>query len=140
MALVPMRLMLITLPENGYASRLTTSNNMERIQAIMQAAHEADSPVILPSGARNMLEKTRHLILAAVETPHIPIAMHQDHGNSPSTCYSGIRHGFTSVMMDGSLEADAKTPAAMSTTLRSPAQWKKLTVASAWKENSVWVL
>jgi len=54
----------------------------------------------------------RHLVLAAVETyPHLPIAMHQDHGNSPATCYSAIRHGFTSVMMDGSLEADAKTPA-----------------------------
>jgi fructose-bisphosphate aldolase class II len=82
----------------------------------MQAAHEADSPVILQAsrGARSYAGEyfLRHLVLAAVETyPHLPIAMHQDHGNSPATCYSAIRHGFTSVMMDGSLEADAKTPA-----------------------------
>jgi fructose-bisphosphate aldolase class II len=81
----------------------------------MQAAQEADSPVILQAsrGARSYAGENflRHLIMAAVETyPHLPIAMHQDHGNSPATCYSAIRHGFTSVMMDGSLEADAKTP------------------------------
>jgi fructose-bisphosphate aldolase class II len=88
---------------------------MEQILSIMQAAQEADSPVILQAsrGARSYAGENflRHLILAAVETyPHLPIAMHQDHGNSPATCYSAIRHGFTSVMMDGSLEADAKTP------------------------------
>jgi fructose-bisphosphate aldolase, class II len=82
----------------------------------MQAAHETDSPVILQAsrGARNYAGENflRHLILAAVETyPHIPIVMHQDHGNEPATCYSAIKNGFTSVMMDGSLEADAKTPA-----------------------------
>jgi fructose-bisphosphate aldolase class II len=81
----------------------------------MQAANEADSPVILQAsrGARSYAGEIflRHLILAAMETyPHLPIAMHQDHGNSPATCYSAIRNGFTSVMMDGSLEADAKTP------------------------------
>jgi fructose-bisphosphate aldolase class II len=116
MALVPMRLMLDHAAENGYGIPAYNVNNMEQIQAIMQAAHEADSPVILQAsrGARKYAGENflRHLILAAVETyPHIPIAMHQDHGNSPSTCYSAIRHGFTSVMMDGSLEADAKTPA-----------------------------
>jgi fructose-bisphosphate aldolase class II len=82
----------------------------------MQAANETDSPVILQAsrGARSYAGENflRHLILAAIETyPQIPIAMHQDHGNAPSTCYSAIKHGFSSVMMDGSLEADAKTPA-----------------------------
>ena len=116
MALVPMRLMLDHAAENGYGIPAYNVNNMEQIQAIMQAAHELDSPVILQAsrGARKYAGENflRHLILAAVETyPHLPIAMHQDHGNSPATCYSAISHGFTSVMMDGSLEADAKTPA-----------------------------
>jgi fructose-bisphosphate aldolase class II len=89
---------------------------MEQIQAIMRAADETNSPVILQAsrGARSYAGENflRHLILAAVETyPHIPICMHQDHGNAPGTCYSAMRQGFTSVMMDGSLEADAKTPA-----------------------------
>lgn len=116
MAIVPMRLMLDHAAENGYGIPAYNVNNMEQIQAIMQAAHELDSPVILQAsrGARKYAGENflRHLILAAVETyPHLPIAMHQDHGNSPATCYSAISHGFTSVMMDGSLEADAKTPA-----------------------------
>ena len=116
MALVPMRLMLDHAAENGYGIPAYNVNNMEQIQAIMKAAHETDSPVILQAsrGARNYAGESflRHLILAAVETyPDIPIAMHQDHGNSPATCYSAMQHGFTSVMMDGSLEADAKTPA-----------------------------
>lgn len=116
MALVPMRLLLDHAAENGYGIPAYNVNNMEQIQSIMQAAQEADSPVILQAsrGARSYAGENflRHLILAAVETyPHLPIAMHQDHGNSPATCYSAIRNGFTSVMMDGSLEADAKTPA-----------------------------
>ncbi|MFZ4666443.1 MAG: class II fructose-bisphosphate aldolase [Prochlorotrichaceae cyanobacterium] len=116
MALVPMRLMLDHAAENGYGIPAFNVNNMEQIQAIMQAAHETDSPVILQAsrGARKYAGENflRHLILAAVETyPHIPITMHQDHGNEPATCYSAIKNGFTSVMMDGSLEADAKTPA-----------------------------
>ena len=115
MALVPMRLLLDHAAENGYGIPAYNVNNMEQIQSIMQAAHEADSPVILQAsrGARSYAGEIflRHLILAAMETyPHLPIAMHQDHGNSPATCYSAIRNGFTSVMMDGSLEADAKTP------------------------------
>ena len=116
MALVPLRLMLDHAAENGYGIPAFNVNDMEQIQSIMQAANETDSPVILQAsrGARKFAGENflRHLILAAVETyPHIPIAMHQDHGNSPATCYSAIRNGFTSVMMDGSLEADAKTPA-----------------------------
>ncbi|TVQ42732.1 MAG: fructose-bisphosphate aldolase class II [Gloeocapsa sp. DLM2.Bin57] len=116
MALVPMRLLLDHAAENDYGIPAYNVNNMEQIQSIMRAAAESDSPVILQAsrGARSYAGENflRHLILAAVETyPHIPIAMHQDHGNSPATCYSAIRNGFTSVMMDGSLEADAKTPA-----------------------------
>ncbi|MGI0493306.1 class II fructose-bisphosphate aldolase [Alkalinema pantanalense CENA528] len=116
MALVPMRLLLDHAAENGYGIPAFNVNNMEQIQAIMQAANETDSPVILQAsrGARNYAGENflRHLILAAVETyPHIPIVMHQDHGNEPATCYSALKNNFTSVMMDGSLEADAKTPA-----------------------------
>jgi len=116
MALVPMRLLLDHAAENDYGLPAYNVNNMEQILAIMQAADETNSPVILQAsrGARKYAGETflRHLIQAAVETyPHIPIAMHQDHGNEPATCYSAMRHGFTSVMMDGSLEADAKTPA-----------------------------
>jgi fructose-bisphosphate aldolase class II len=108
--------MLDHAAENGYGIPAYNVNNMEQIQAIMQAAIETDSPVILQAsrGARKYAGENflRHLILAAVETyPQIPIAMHQDHGNEPATCYSAMRNGFTSVMMDGSLEADAKTPA-----------------------------
>jgi fructose-bisphosphate aldolase, class II len=115
MALVPMRLLLDHAAENGYGIPAFNVNNMEQIQAIMQAAHETDSPVILQAsrGARTYAGENflRHLILAAVETyPHIPIVMHQDHGNEPATCYTALKNNFTSVMMDGSLGADAKTP------------------------------
>jgi fructose-bisphosphate aldolase class II len=115
MALVPMRLLLDHAAENDYGIPAFNVNNLEQILAIMEAADETDSPVILQAsrGARSYAGENflRHLILGAVETyPHIPIAMHQDHGNSPATCYSAIRNGFTSVMMDGSLKEDAKTP------------------------------
>jgi fructose-bisphosphate aldolase class II len=111
-----MRLLLDHAAENGYGIPAFNVNNMEQILSIMQAADETDSPVILQAsrGARQYAGENflRHLVLAAVESyPHLPVAMHQDHGNSPATCYSAIRNGFTSVMMDGSLEADAKTPA-----------------------------
>ncbi len=116
MALVPMRLLLDHAAEHNYGIPAFNVNNMEQIQAIMRAAHQTDSPVILQAsrGARSYAGENflRHLILAATETyPHIPIVMHQDHGNSPATCYSAIRQGFTSVMMDGSLAEDAKSPA-----------------------------
>ena len=91
-------------------------NNLEQIQAIMQAAHKTDSPVILQAsaGARKYAGEPflRKMVEAAVEMyPGIPIVMHQDHGASPSVCMQSIRSGFTSVMMDGSLMSDAKTPA-----------------------------
>ncbi len=93
MALVSLRLLLDHAAENGYGIPAFNVNNLEQIQAIVQAAHETDSPVILQAsrGARKYAGENflRHLILAAVETyPHIPIAMHQDHGNEPATCYS----------------------------------------------------
>jgi fructose-bisphosphate aldolase, class II len=116
MALVPMRLLLDHAAENGYGIPAFNVNNLEQIRSIMYAAHETDSPVILQAsrGARNYAGENflRHLILAAIETyPHIPVVMHQDHGNEPGTCYSAMKNGFSSVMMDGSLESDAKTPA-----------------------------
>lgn len=116
MALVPLRVVLDHAAENEYGVAAFNVNNMEQIQSIMEAAEETDSPVIIQAsrGARAYSQDAflRHLMLAAVELyPHIPIVMHQDHGNSPETCLSAIENGFTSVMMDGSLEADGKTPA-----------------------------
>lgn len=116
MSLVPMRILLDHAAENGYGVAAFNVNNMEQIQAIMEAAKATDSPVIVQAsrGARKYTNDAylRHLMLAAVELyPRIPIAMHQDHGNSPDTCFSAIEEGFTSVMMDGSLKEDGKTPA-----------------------------
>ena len=115
MPLVPMRLVLDHAAENSYGVAALNVNNMEQIQAIMLAANETDSPAIIQAsrGARTYSEDVylRHLILAAVELyPHIPVVMHQDHGNSPATCLSAMKNGFTSVMMDGSLTEDGKTP------------------------------
>jgi fructose-bisphosphate aldolase class II len=116
MPLVPLRLVLDHAAENGYGVGAFNVNNMEQIQSIMEAAHETDSPVIIQAsrGARTYSQDNylRHLMLAAAELyPHIPVVMHQDHGNSPKTCLSAIENGFTSVMMDGSLKEDGKTPA-----------------------------
>jgi fructose-bisphosphate aldolase class II len=116
MALIPMRVLLDHAAENGYGVAAFNVNNMEQIQSIMMAAKETDSPVIVQAsrGARSYSDDNylRHLMLAAAElNPNIPIAMHQDHGNSPATCISAIEMGFTSVMMDGSLMEDGKTPA-----------------------------
>jgi fructose-bisphosphate aldolase class II len=102
--------------ENNYGVGAFNVNNMEQIQAIMEAAKATDSPVIVQAsrGARSYSQDNylRHLMLAASELyPEIPVVMHQDHGNCPGTCYSAIKYGFTSVMMDGSLMEDAKTPA-----------------------------
>ncbi|MCH2610006.1 MAG: fructose-bisphosphate aldolase class II [Pirellulales bacterium] len=116
MALVPLRTILDHAAENDYGVAAFNVNNMEQIQSIMEAATETDSPVIVQAsrGARAYSQDAylRHLMLAAVELyPQIPIVMHQDHGNSVDTCASAIENGFTSVMMDGSLEEDGKTPA-----------------------------
>src|SRR5918992_2473798 len=116
MPLVPLRKVLDHAAANGYGVAAFNVNNMEQIQAIMEAAKEIDAPVIVQAsrGARSYSQDAylRHLMLAAAELyPQIPIAMHQDHGNSPATCKSAIEQNFTSVMMDGSLMEDGKTPA-----------------------------
>lgn len=116
MALISLRQLLDHAAENGYGVPAFNVNNLEQVQAIMQAADKTDSPVIMQAsaGARKYAGEAflRHLIEAALETyPHIPIVMHQDHGASPSVCVQSIRSGFSSVMMDGSLREDAKTPA-----------------------------
>ena len=116
MALISLRQLLDHAAENSYGVPAFNVNNLEQIQAIMQSAAKTDSPVIIQAsrGAREYAGDNylRHLILAAVEThPEIPVCMHQDHGNNPATCLSAISNGFSSVMMDGSLHEDAKTPA-----------------------------
>jgi fructose-bisphosphate aldolase class II len=116
MALISLRQLLDHAAEHGYGVPAYNVNNMEQMQAIMQAAHEADSPVICQAsaGARSYAGAPflRHLILAAIEQwPHIPVVMHQDHGASPAVCQRSIQLGFSSVMMDGSLGEDMKTPA-----------------------------
>ncbi|MDP3421406.1 MAG: class II fructose-bisphosphate aldolase, partial [Thiobacillus sp.] len=116
MALISLRQLLDHAAENGYGLPAFNVNNMEQVHAIMQAAAAVDSPVILQgsAGARSYAGEPflRHLILAAIEMyPHIPVCMHQDHGASPSICFRSIQSGFSSVMMDGSLKEDGKTPA-----------------------------
>ncbi len=115
MALVSMRQLLDHAAENAYGLPAFNVNNMEQVHAIMQAADATDSPVIMQgsAGARAYAGEPflRHLIMAAIEMyPHIPVVMHQDHGAAPAVCQRSIQSGFSSVMMDGSLEADAKTP------------------------------
>jgi fructose-bisphosphate aldolase class II len=109
-----MRVLLDHAAQNGYGVGAFNVNDMEQIQAIMAAAEETQSPVIIQAsrGARQYTNDAylRHLMLAAVELhPSIPVAIHLDHGNSPDTCRSSIEQGFTSVMMDGSLHSDGKT-------------------------------
>ncbi|MCU0952125.1 MAG: class II fructose-bisphosphate aldolase, partial [Burkholderiaceae bacterium] len=108
MALVSMRQLLDHAAENGYGVPAFNVNNLEQVQAIMEAAQETNAPVIMQAsaGARKYAGETflKHLIIAAVESyPQIPVAMHQDHGQSPGVCEGAIKLGFSSVMMDGSL-------------------------------------
>src|SRR6478735_4554318 len=114
MPLVSMRQLLDHAAENGYGIPAFNVNNLEQVQAIMEAAAETDSPVIMQAsaGARKYAGEgfLKHLIQAAVESyPHIPVVMHQDHGQSPKICQGAIDLGFSSVMMDGSLKEDGKT-------------------------------
>ena len=115
MALVSLRQLLDHAAENGYGLPAFNVNNLEQVKAIMEAADETNSPVIMQgsAGARKYAGEPflRHLIEAAVEMyPHIPVVMHQDHGASPAVCINAIKSGFSSVMMDGSLMTDGKTP------------------------------
>ncbi|MCK6487497.1 MAG: fructose-bisphosphate aldolase class II [Planctomycetes bacterium] len=116
MPLIPLRPLLDHAAANNYGVCALNVNDMEQIQAIMEAARATQSPVIVQAsrGARKFTNDLflRNLMQAAAELyPELPIVMHQDHGNAPDTCISAIRMGFTSVMMDGSLEDDGKTPA-----------------------------
>ena len=116
MALVSLRQILDYAAEHNFAVPAFNISNMEHVQAIMQAADACDSPVIMQgsAGANNYAGEIflRHLILAAIEQyPHIPVVMHRDHGPTPDICAQAIQSGFSSVMMDGSLLADMKTPA-----------------------------
>ena len=114
MALVSMRQLLDHAAENGYGVPAFNVNNLEQVQAIMEAAKEVNAPVIMQAsaGARKYAGELflKHLIQAAVESyPDLPIAMHQDHGQSPAVCEGAMKLGFSSVMMDGSLREDGKT-------------------------------
>ncbi len=116
MALISLRQLLDHAAEHGYGVPAFNVNNMEQVIAIMAAARTTDSPVILQAsrGARSYAGDLmlRHLVMAAVEmNPDIPVCLHQDHGDNAATCLSAMTNGFTSVMMDGSLEEDGKTPA-----------------------------
>lgn len=115
MALVSMRELLDHAAEQGYGIPAFNVNNLEQVQAVMQAADEVGAPVILQAsaGARKYAGEPfiKHLIQAAAEQwPHIPLVMHQDHGTSPKVCQGALELGFGSVMMDGSLMEDGKTP------------------------------
>ena len=115
MALISLRQLLDHAAEHGYGVPAFNVNNMEQILAVMQAAQKTDAPVIMQAsrGARSYAGDImlRHLLQAAIEMfPQIPVCLHQDHGNNMATCLSAIQSGYSSVMMDGSLQEDAKTP------------------------------
>ncbi len=115
MALVSLKQLLDYAAENDFGVPAFNVNNLEQMRAIMEAADELDAPVIVQAsaGARKYAGAPflRHLILAAIEEfPHIPVVMHQDHGTSPAICQRSIQLGFSSIMMDGSLMTDGKTP------------------------------
>ena len=129
MPLVSMRQLLDHAAENGYGIPAFNVNNLEQVQAVMTAADEVGAPVILQAsaGARKYAGEPfiKHLIEAAIESwPKVPLVMHQDHGQSPAVCQSAIDLGFSSVMMDGSLEADGKSIASLRLQRRRhPARW-----------------
>ncbi len=131
MALISLRQLLDYAAENEFGMPAFNVNNMEQVHAIMQAADETNSPVIMQgsAGARSYAGEPflRHLISAAIEMyPHIPIVMHQDHGSEPAVCLRSIQSGFSSVMMDGSLEADMKTPSSFEYNVATTAEVVKM--------------
>ena len=133
MALISLRQLLDHAAENSYGVPAFNVNNMEQIQAIMRAAKSTDSPVILQAsrGARSYAGDIMlsHIVIALCKMyPDIPICLHQDHGNNEATCLSAIRHGFTSVMMDGSLQADMKTPSSFDYNVSVTAETVKMAV------------
>ncbi len=131
MALISLRQLLDYAAENNFGMPAFNVNNMEQVHAIMQAADETGSPVIMQgsAGARSYAGEAflRHLISAAIEEyPHIPVVMHQDHGSEPAVCLRSIQSGFSSVMMDGSLEADMKTPSSFEYNVATTAEVVKM--------------
>ena len=146
MPLVSMRQLLDHAAENGYGLPAFNVNNLEQVQAIMAAAAETDSPVIMQAsaGARKYAGEAflRHLIEAAVESyPDIPVVMHQDHGQSPAVCLGAMRLGFSSVMMDGSLQEDGKSIADyeynMNVTRRS-STWRTRSASPSRASSAAW--
>ena len=136
MALVSMRELLDHAAANGYGIPAFNVNNLEQVQAVMEAAKEVGAPVILQAsaGARKYAGEAfiKHLIQAAIEAyPTVPLVMHQDHGQSPDVCRGAIDLGFSSVMMDGSLEPTARPSPATTTTSTSPARWPTWRTRSA---------
>ena len=134
MSLVSLRQLLDHAAEHQYGVPAFNVNNLEQILAIMQAADACNSPVILQAsaGARKYAGEAflRKMVEAAIETyPHLPVCMHQDHGASPAVCQASIRSGFSSVMMDGSLMADMKTPSSYDYNLAVTAQVTKHSAA-----------
>ncbi len=116
MALLSLRQLLDYAAENNFGVAAFNINNLEQIHAVLEAANETDSPAIIQvsRGARKYANDVvlKQMVQGAVDLyPHIPVVIHQDHGNSPKTCFSAMQLGFSSVMMDGSLEEDGKTPA-----------------------------
>ena len=114
--LISLRQLLDDAAEHGYGVPAFNINNMEQGLAILQAADKVDAPVIIQASRGARAYAGDIMLQAMVKAlsemyPHIPVCMHQDHGNNEATCMTAIKYGFTSVMMDGSLEADAKTPA-----------------------------
>ena len=131
MALISLRQLLDYAAENNFGMPAFNVNNMEQVHAIMQAADETNSPVIMQgsAGARKYAGEPflRHLISAAVEMyPHIPVVMHQDHGSEPAVCLRSIQSGFSSVMMDGSLMPDMKTPSSYDYNVATTAEVVKM--------------
>ena len=131
MALISLRQLLDYAAENDFGMPAFNVNNMEQVHAIMRAADAVDSPVIMQgsAGARSYAGEPflRHLISAAIEMyPHIPVVMHQDHGSEPAVCLRSIQSGFSSVMMDGSLEADMKTPSSFEYNVATTAEVVKM--------------
>ena len=123
MARITLRQLLDHAAEHGYGVPAFNINNMEQGLAIMEAAKACDAPVIIQAsrGARtyaNDIMLAKMIDALAEIYPDIPVCMHQDHGNNEATCATAIQYGFTSVMMDGSLKADGKTPADYDTTSR----------------------
>ena len=146
MALISLRQMLDHAAERNYGVPAFNVNNLEQMRAIMMAADQTDSPVIVQAsaGARKYAGAPflRHLIQAAIEEwPHIPVCMHQDHGTSPAICQRSIQLGFSSVMMDGSLEEDGKTRPAISITSMSPSavlRWLTPAASLSRVSSDVW--